>query len=75
LFRFLYDNVPDWHKEKALRAYESYFKEEAQALDREKLIEVTDKIMPDKVHEGIKDRINEEIEKFTRYQDMKKKRK
>jgi hypothetical protein len=69
LFKFLYHNIPEKHRPKVLKAYESHFTLEKNSIGRQQVTDVTNAIMDDDDHKGVKDKINEAIGKVVSYQD------
>jgi hypothetical protein len=73
LFTFIYYNVPDNLKEKVMQQYDVLLKAEKSAINRDKLVQITNANMPAAMKPELKARINAEMQKFISYQNSKQK--
>lgn len=71
LFTFIYYNVPDNLKQKVLQRYDVLLRAEASAINRDKLVQITNTIMHEAMKPELKARINTEMQKFILYQNSK----
>jgi hypothetical protein len=73
LFAFIYYNIPDNLKQKVLQRYDVLLRAETSAINRDKLIQITNANMPEAMKQELKTRINAELQKFILYQNNKNK--
>jgi hypothetical protein len=71
LFTFIYYNVPDNLKQKVMQRYDVLLRAETSAINRDKLGQITNAIMPAAMKQELKTRINTEMQKFISYQNSR----
>ena len=71
LFSYLYSNAPDRLKERVLAKYRERFANEATAVSRERVVEITNAIMPAAMSAALKAEVNAEMQKFISYQNKR----
>lgn len=73
LFSYLYYNAPNNMKERVLAKYSEAFTKEKSAINKDRIIQITNAIMPTQMNANLKNEINREIQKFISYQSSVRK--
>ena len=71
LFSYLYYNVPDNLKQRVLAKYSEAFTKEKSAINKDRIIQITNTLMPPQMNANLKSEINREIQKIISYQNSK----
>ena len=73
LFSYLYYNMPDNLKQEILTKYGEAFTKEKSAITKDRIIQITNALMPSQMNANLKNEINREIQKFIIYQSSVRK--
>jgi hypothetical protein len=73
LFSHLYYNVPNNLKQLVLEKYSEAFTKEKSAVNKDRIIQITNAIMPTQMNANLKNEINREIQKYISYQSSVRK--
>jgi hypothetical protein len=73
LFSYLYNNMPDNLKQQILAKYSEAFTKEKSAITKDRIIQITNALMPPQMNANLKNEINREIQKFIIYQSSVRK--
>ena len=71
LFSYLYYNAPDNLKQRVLAKYSEAFTKEKSAINKDRIIQITNTLMPPQMNANLKSEINREIQKIISFQNSK----